>query len=195
MKKWELLKYAYDNYPKGTKFKSLHSGIEFKSTGNISFIEGLGILNIPVGDGIIYDNGIWAEIVTDQQSASKHFIISEDGETLYDGDKYFHVHQVNGIWKLNKSFEPDYALALCSTSKVITDTDHNKAFSKYDAAVSFIASQMVVISANSSYPIHVTRDSIIVQTKNHDPGENLVFSVDEMEECVTTYNILNNEGL
>ena len=39
MKKHELLKYAYDNYPKGVWFKSL-SGNFFKSTGKFAFDNG-----------------------------------------------------------------------------------------------------------------------------------------------------------
>jgi len=88
-KKWELLKYAYDNYPKGTKFKSLTRDA----------------INISSGIFIIDDNKIkdsnfsiahsqfgWAEIVSDR----KPLLTSEDGVDLYEGDKLFEVNKRNG---------------------------------------------------------------------------------------------------
>lgn len=68
MKKFELIKHAYDNYPKGTKFIGAtgHNPIAHESTGDLRFsTDFFGIINYPNGKGIIYDGTIdkWAEIV------------------------------------------------------------------------------------------------------------------------------------
>lgn len=66
MKKHELIKTAYDNYPKGTKFKSL-TGAIFESTGKFEFDCG-SIFRIDENGslkGNVYTAG-WAEIVTDK---------------------------------------------------------------------------------------------------------------------------------
>lgn len=69
MKKHELLKYAYDNYPKGTKFKNLAGGEECTSSGIFEFSE-YGILNSTGIKNYIYGykekvtwGDKWAEIV------------------------------------------------------------------------------------------------------------------------------------
>lgn len=193
MKKWELLKYAYDNYHKGTKF-SWPNGSTFISNGSF-YIEAGTVFSVSESgnDNTLFDGSKWAEIVTEQPSPKQDFIISEDGEPLYDGDKYFHVTKVDGVWKINKSFEPDYALSLTKTSLVNNNPDFNKAFKSYDAAVKFIEDQVVIVSGNSTYPIHVTADSIIIQTAKHAPGDNLVMSADEMEECLEFYKLLNEK--
>lgn len=71
MKKHELLKHAYDNYPKGTKFKNLATGHEVTSSGNFELNE-TGIFNSGKGldNAFLYGidkympwHGKWAEIV------------------------------------------------------------------------------------------------------------------------------------
>lgn len=66
MKKFELIKMAYDKYPKGTKFIGAFNK-EFTSSGEFNFPEGLNtkenvnICSVPHGN--VYLNGKWAEIV------------------------------------------------------------------------------------------------------------------------------------
>jgi len=70
MKKHELLKYAYDNYPKGTKFKNLSTGKENISIGKFE-VRTFGIVTSEEVDGgktlLVRFSGLkWAEIVTEK---------------------------------------------------------------------------------------------------------------------------------
>lgn len=61
-KKWELLKYAYDNYPKGAKFKSPYSKVEAISDGIFNFDEDGSVSTL--GMNVYYSvEDKWAEII------------------------------------------------------------------------------------------------------------------------------------
>ena len=66
MKKHELLKYAYDNYPKGTvaRFKSAPY-VDHTSDGVFKFLDIKGEITIFSGSGLncFYNDGDWAEVV------------------------------------------------------------------------------------------------------------------------------------
>jgi len=61
-KKHELLKYAYENYPKGTKFKSKTIDSVFDSTGSFYF-DDTEKIRCSGNDHIIYSQHGWATIV------------------------------------------------------------------------------------------------------------------------------------
>lgn len=63
-KKWELLKYAYDNYSKGTKFKSLTRESIHTSSGIFFFDEDDKLRDTE--NSIVHSQLGWAEIITEQ---------------------------------------------------------------------------------------------------------------------------------
>jgi len=111
MKKHELIKYAYDNYPKGTKFigASDYAGKIQESTGDLRFSDNyFGIINYPNGKGIIYDGdkNAWAEIVKPKISDKIPLLISMDGIELCEGDTYWPVYfHGNDTWAIEHSKE------------------------------------------------------------------------------------------
>lgn len=137
MKKHELLKYAYDNYPKGTKAKSAVSSREFICDGNYYFDTTNSICN---GDKwhSLYSTltNKWAEIVTDRKPEKKYLkierdlsnsgikigseVIVTDGSYMIDAQTKEHVsgiyfnknglHEVLKVTKVNQPFETDYSV-------------------------------------------------------------------------------------
>lgn len=92
IKKWELLKYAYDNYPKGTKFIEA-GGEEFVSSGCFNIVYG----NILKDNyGLVYDedNDKWAEI-----------IVSEKPMSILDGKVVIQVNNEREFELLMQHFE------------------------------------------------------------------------------------------
>lgn len=74
-KKHKLLKHAYDNYPKGVKFKSIESGVEIISNGKFIINGDNRVLHIGeknVGFGVISSvvncELVWAEIIEKPKS-------------------------------------------------------------------------------------------------------------------------------
>lgn len=62
-KKHELIKHAYDNYPKGTKFMSVTTDTELISSGQFEFTSDGRIIGTPRGTVYSPEFGKWAEIV------------------------------------------------------------------------------------------------------------------------------------
>lgn len=110
MKKHELLKYAYDNYPKGTKFKQMASGKTIESTGEFNLVVNTTYFYISDANNsnFVYsssDIGQWAEIVTGREP----LLTSEDGQPLYKGDKFFGCSKNSkGVWQLDYITEDHY---------------------------------------------------------------------------------------
>lgn len=89
MEKHELLKYAYDNYPKGTNFNQMYSGKLINSTGvfKLNIYETWFNISDSVKGDFVYCsfNDRWAEIVSDKNP----FLVSEDGIPLYGDEHIF----------------------------------------------------------------------------------------------------------
>ena len=136
MKKHELLKYAYDNYPKGTKFKSAPSKIENVSNGKF-IISCTGAVKMDKNERgtIIFSpiNG-WAEIVKEENR--KPLLISEDGVKLFEGSGFHYVHLRLSKWSY-LGFCPE----LKKTHLEITSPVIAKAFSTKEAAEKWIEEQ------------------------------------------------------
>lgn len=138
MKKHELLKYAYDNFPKGTKFKSV-TGIEGTSTGKFKFLDGdkgIAMEGVDVGGLILgYGFEIWATVIEDR----KPLLISEDGVELFDGDKYWSANNICGEWVLSNDSKLDKKeYVLYNNSAPITTPDNHKAFRTKQSALDWI---------------------------------------------------------
>lgn len=96
MKKHELIKFAYDNYPKGTIFYQLASGKEIKSSGVFKIIEGgggFGICDDENGNGVYAQHSNrWAGIKPEAISLSGGASAVVNGEDILiefpSGDKY-----------------------------------------------------------------------------------------------------------
>lgn len=137
MKKHELLKYAYDNYPKGTKFIGAY-GDTFCSNGKIKFSDIKGdLINEP--EGLIYDGRTnkWAKIVDTKDP----LLVSEDGVELFDGDDFWSVSNKDwdvqtgtNKWEIKNSSGP-HKLSVSSSAYKNSET---KAFSKKQAALEWI---------------------------------------------------------
>lgn len=134
--KWELLKYAYDNYPKGTVFKWTDEGNNIVSTGAFKIDYG-NSKSISLTDHekeigyLVFDGIEWAEIVTVDR---KFAIKSVDGIDLYYGDT---VHR--SYWdSFEKQWEYDMVTLRNDRNAVITGVDKAKAFSTKEAAEAWI---------------------------------------------------------
>lgn len=99
-KKWQLIKQAYDRYPRGTEFKGLGESEVYISTGNFDF-SGEDIFDVETG-GWVYYSGKRAEIVQSETRKSVHpgqmrgknglkgaFFINEAAELTYEKAKDF----------------------------------------------------------------------------------------------------------
>lgn len=83
--KQEIIAEAKRRYPEGTKFRTLSESNNVVSTKSYWHYSNDQIWFHGVSsNGVVYQNGIWAEIVTP-------VIRSHDGVDLYDGDSYYSV--------------------------------------------------------------------------------------------------------
>ena len=136
-KKHELLKYAYDNYKKGVRFKTLLEQTTHTSTGVFDLNEDdfNAISDVNTGQ-YVYEYGRWAEIVS--ENPERTFIMnSEDGVPLFEGDDY-HRAYFNSDW--------EYKGLVGNPTKsehnpAYHDTAHNKAFSTKESAEAWIQEQ------------------------------------------------------
>lgn len=141
-KKHELLKYAYDNYPKGTKWQWSEYGGIITSTGIFHFNDDYILTS---NGSAVFDGNKWAEIVPD-----KVFVMtSEDGIDLYVNDNFYVSMLSRDKWKLDTHdcsgtikeetkfiFRNDFASATCYKQKSIY-----KVFSTKEAAEAWIKEQ------------------------------------------------------
>ena len=121
MKKHELLKYAYDNYPKGTvaKFKTAPN-VEHISNGKFHIFDDGIDYHVCGGDNsdCFYSNKEWAEIVSInkiqpievQLSCERHLAtVSKEeikirvGTALSNTTTYFIPSDIEAIWKAYQS--------------------------------------------------------------------------------------------
>lgn len=122
MKKHELLKKAYDNYPKGTKFIS-SEGVEFISSGNFSFGKDIldysyndnNILNNPVGLVYYADLDKWADIIVEFKPKS---ILSGDISIKFNNKRELelilkHYESKGWVW-----FNGDAPLSKVEVAKI-----------------------------------------------------------------------------
>lgn len=173
MKKHELLKYAYDNYPKGTKFTHPTSGYYLVSSGNLC-VTSSDSFHISIYDKesteTIYNgaNKKWGSIVTEEPK--KPLLTSEDGFDLFEGDKYHAIYNIDGRW----TYMSEYILYKHSSS--ITDKEKTKSFSTKQSAIDWIESQKPKFPKVNSeldpfgkmlhYEVEISdRGSILVGTK------------------------------
>lgn len=124
MKKHEIIKYAYENYPKGTKFKGAGSNREFVSNG--SFVFGVDVvdyvinghnpnslLNDPLGLVHDADTGVWATIVTEEKPKELEIGKWYKNNT-YKGSVVFKCNEISGYGTFTDIWG-DYWL--CSSEK------------------------------------------------------------------------------
>jgi len=78
MKKHELLKYAYDNYPNGTKFNALRTSDVKVSDGDLNLIKEFGDIIILSDSNILYEAGCWAKVVKPSILDGKALIVVEN---------------------------------------------------------------------------------------------------------------------
>lgn len=94
-KKWELIKQAYENYPKGTKFT--WGQAELISNGKFRWYKRGDLDAIGTDEGVelkcVYDGEKWAEIVTKEKTEDKPqpLLTSEDGFELFERDSFTSV--------------------------------------------------------------------------------------------------------
>jgi len=148
MKKHELLKFAYDNYPKGTQFKTLSNNPENAvSSGEFRIAEndfqGYWVSDVDTSWVICNHKNKWAEIVpqiTEVEFEESPLITSEDGEPMPDGCEFYHVAiREDGTAELNTSLRfRDNRFILMKSSLVVTRPDKNKAFLSKEKAYEYI---------------------------------------------------------
>jgi len=115
---------------------------------------------------------------------------SEDGFDLYEGDlHYIASYSSGGYWWYNCS-QPLYKDHI-----VVTETDHNKAFTTKEAAEKWISEmnkpKSILIAEESSYPVEVFSHEIVVQCKtSHRHSDNIIISSSELESIYKAYQSL-----
>ena len=108
-KKWELLKHAYDNYPKGTKFLSIAHKEKCISNGIFYFgaIDKENILTEVDSIGrYVYIAGKWAEIIAEEKPKSildGKVVIQVNNEREF---KLLMEHFESKGWILNNGIKP-----------------------------------------------------------------------------------------
>lgn len=134
MKKHELLKHAYDNYPKGTNFISFADNKEVvASSGKFRVSQnnhqGIWVTDVETSWVVFCpDKKKWAEIVENKEP----LLVSEDGVPLYEGDKYWDTF-------FNEKWDSPKVFTLFSNSVVVTHPNNSqKAFSNKEAAEAWI---------------------------------------------------------
>lgn len=143
MKKHELIKHAYDNYPKGTRIYSTSGNRTLHETQTPYLIDECGSVQDNYG-WLIYYKGIdkWAEIVKDER---KPLLTSEDGIPLFENDPHSIVTLcLNGKW----SFAGRQNLK--ASHMVITHPGRAKAFTTNEAAEKWIEEQNKPKATNTS---------------------------------------------
>lgn len=133
MKKWQLIAKAYQDYPKGTKFKDEYKQQEVVSSGEFNIVNKAVVARTNKGVSIVYSpltNGEkWAEIVEKKEP----LLVSEDGLPLYEGDPHSIATQcASGKW----SFAGRQNLK--RTHMVITHPKKAKAFLTNEYAQAWI---------------------------------------------------------
>lgn len=127
MKKHQLIKHAYDNYPKGTVFLSCVTESKITSCGVFHLSKQGSVVDSESKMFVKnYTSDKWATIVTDER---KPLLKSEDGVDLFEGDEYWIVSCLSTQkWWLN------CCQKLQAHHVVITRHVVHKAFSTREAA-------------------------------------------------------------
>lgn len=128
-KKWELLKHAYDNYPKGTRIYSTSQNGQISELIGEYRINDYGSIE-DISSWLVFNSGIgkWAEKVD-----KKPLLISEDGFELFEGDYYVCVKNLHG-----NGWEICFEQTLGASHFVITDSEICKALSTKESAEKWI---------------------------------------------------------
>ena len=189
MKKHELLKYAYDNYPKGTKFKSpsIHK-TEIISTGQFRLNENNDVLlDDEKGTYVKYSNSSgWAEIVTDR----KPLVKTNDGVFLFEGDYVACVFLNDGKWELGKEY--NWILSNTVTQSCQDQCSDTRAlFSTKQAALDWIEK----MNKPKEIEVKLINGSSALVTKSQVNFENSRYHLikSEIEDISHALKTLNNE--
>jgi len=139
MKKWELLKKAYETFPAGTKFT--WGGSEIVSTGVFQFASDDARKGwiLDSNEMAVFDGEQWAEIIEEPKDhPKKQFIMmSKDGVRLNDGDKFYCAMFCNGPSQWILDFIND-SNEFVMRSHTAAQDDFNKYFSTKEAAIKYI---------------------------------------------------------
>jgi len=148
MKKHELLKFAYDNYPKGTKFISgskskeiIESSGVFRISQNES--QGTWVTDYVTSYVICSTNGKWVEIVKPKIAVKLPLLTSEDGVDLYEKDSIFIAVKRDEKWMLDwhaDEAEDNEQFELTDNGKFIS-TEKEKYFSTKESALKWVEEQ------------------------------------------------------
>lgn len=216
LKKHELIKNAYDGYPKGTEFTSPLSGFTYTSTG---------VFRVSNSGGNVYCEYIstsgleksacvysasaneWAEVVTEKKPSvldkilsfpdsekevgielPQFMIKSQDGVDLYEGDKYASAWLKDGKWEIAAICTPLYR-----GNAVLTHPIECKAFSTKEAAESWIKEQNKpeeVVIDTVNYTVTVSSNEVLYVPK-HDCKKQLFFGK-EIEKIYDAYKSLQS---
>jgi len=204
MKKWELLKKAYETYPAGTiaRFRSA-ANVEHVSDGTFKITEDRdnGICVVNEGDISCFYASIdsttgeeieeWA--IPDAQPKKQFIMMSEDGVELNRDDNYCMVKNIpatGNVWKVCIESVP-----MNEISFAITDPNHCKAFSTKEAAVKWCEEknrkQFIVIGENSQYPIIVTATEATIKCMGDIHKDNIILWPGEINEIADALEQLN----
>jgi len=169
-KKWELLRYAYDNYPKGIRFEQMSSKETIESSGCFylgDYGTHFAIYDV-VESSFVFNSKTekWATIITEPER--KALLVSEDGFNLYEGDEYWDVN--NGIlkkgWNLSNEMKSDQSpYMLFNTSAPVTSPDKHRAFKHKENALKWVEEankpkEIEIEFSNGS--VILTKDRIII---------------------------------
>ena len=177
MKKHELLKFAYDNYPKGTKFISgskskeiIESSGVFRISQNES--QGTWVTDDVTSYVICSTNGKWVEIVKPKIAVKLPLLTSEDGVDLYEKDSIFIAVKRDEKWMLDwhaDEAEDNEQFELTDNGKFIS-TEKEKYFSTKESALKWIEEQnpKETFLEYGAYKFTIKKDSVNVSHGDSD---------------------------
>lgn len=194
MKKHELLKYAYDNYPKGTKVHFHGHQFPFTLNGNYSFDDEGDIVDGAKRVVYLLDKNKWAEIVTDREPLVK----TNDGIFLFEGDYVACVFLTDGKWELGKEY--NWILSNTVTQSCQDQCSDTRAlFSTKQAALDWIEKINkpkdidVALHGNDGVFAKVTKD--LIRFKDKQDNWNVIsLKPSDIEDIYHALKTLNNEN-
>jgi len=196
MKKHELLKHAYDNYPKGTKFLNLGASERTLCESNgVFYADKFGVKDSET-HYFIFGSGKWAEIVTEEPKRVP-LLTSEDGVDLYEGDEYYRAEIFQGKWNLS-DYTNNYIINdLKPSHAVVHSPEMSRAFSTKESALKWIDEQKpkeIVLFKDDEVSAVVTKHKVKFNPTNPDllnKWDGFIVSANELEQIYKAYKELS----
>jgi hypothetical protein len=189
MKKHKVLKYAYDNYPKGTKYRNLGCDNVISISSGVFYVDDYGVRDSKTNFFLLGTEDKWAEIVPEKPTP---VLIgkSEDGVDIYNNSPLHTVWKQEGKWVFGMSYEN------FNTGSSITPEDDRRFFSTEESAIAWIKDQnkpkeVTVQLFNEFHSAKVTKDWIAFRVGKADSNTTTMIKPSDLEDMLHAYQSLN----